>query len=395
MAIYSEGLSRVQSLGANGQLTVIGPEFDILSRRLLNSQPRSSFASRRRLDVALMLANIAAFEAVSRRSTAGAIMQDRYPGFLMRCIQLIPGGAVGLDHYPEDVASRLARAAATGIHIHCGDQLGRGQLDVHVPLTPYVEQRLSKSVLSYQDLLRRTRRAARQGKRVDIARCGIELVEFARGELGVLCHRIGQACGIAAPSRSELEAELRVAALSRHVAMCASAVILLDHRFRSRRTASSTPEVAKRRTKLWRGLPPVSMSRTTLTNLNPDDPVDLLTRIEVPRFIEARPKPYSVASFQHNPGSVRVAYKSLRNSGAGSGTLWVRGNFKLAGGEQVVEADFEGPGSHSATTWEDWLAVLARPAYYLYPGEIHAEWSHPPLRTAQAAVDVITRIEGT
>jgi hypothetical protein len=53
---------------------------------------------------------------------------------------------------------------------------------------------------------------------------------------------------------------------------------------------------------------------------------------------------------------------------------------------------FEGPGTHQKAIWEDWLAVLTRPAYDLYPETLDADWS---LTTADGRIppgDLMARL---
>jgi hypothetical protein len=105
-------------------------------------------------------------------------------------------------------------------------------------------------------------------------------------------------------------------------------------------------------------------------------PAIVTGRIAQVEFLKRPRKPVSRVTLTSSGATIQVPFKNVLRLGWRAGvSIAVRANIARHDGRAIAEAMFEGPGSHQRTVWEDWLAVLARPIYDLYPETLDAEWS--------------------
>jgi len=176
--------------------------------------------------------------------------------------------------------------------------------------------------------------------------------------------------------------------------MLSAAVVLLVQRTTEPRAASGLAQAAKRRSALTRGVWTFeSASRVviagrdagvigTITTLAYDD------MAVAPMPGEAAPRERAHAILASGLRLV-VPFKHLASQGATEGAaIWVRGKPT----SDAFEVAQEGLGEAARTVWEDYLAVLARPAFDLAPGTIFAEWELPARSAKRRVTDLLARI---
>lgn len=134
-------------------------------------------------------------------------------------------------------------------------------------------------------------------------------------------------------------------------------------------------------------------ARSALTARDVGARRSLLGPVSRVKWIERPRKPYSFAVLEDSGAVVFVPHKSLRSHGVGAGRqLWAKGTVKRGKLGPYLEIEFEGPGTNRNEFWEDWLAVLARPAYDLHPATLLADWELSRLDRPSGRLELLARI---
>lgn len=177
--------------------------------------------------------------------------------------------------------------------------------------------------------------------------------------------------------------------------MLAGACVLLEHRMRNNRLRATTAELAALRKTLMRLEPrPAQTLRGLSRPLVGRTRVSLLGLARQINWVERPEKPYGemrLAPWNH---LVRLPYKSFKRHGVSPGAVViVTGKVKddcEAG--LLLEVEQEGPTTHAATVWEDWLATELRPQYDLHPASLRAAWELPAFGAPSGRLDLLTRV---
>lgn len=294
--------------------------------------------------------------------------------------------------YPREVAMAVARAVATGVHVRTHEAYDSGLDGPAIPSTSVLAARVDDEERRYDEYLGRSRLAARQGDVAEMLELLAAVVERAHVSLPVVCSRTARA-SIAADHRGT-ELGVRVSVLCRRYAMLAAALVVLDWRLRRPRTHRTTGDIAASRTRRARRYLRLTVARRALVGTPSGTRMDLLGRVTDVRWIDRPEKPYSAATLVGTPGELRVPYKSIGRVGVVDGAgVWARGKVERDGDVAYLKVEFEGPGTHQRTYWEDWLANEVRASYDLYPGTVFMEWELPRIGTNGSGSDLYARIE--
>ena len=302
----------------------------------------------------------------------------------------------------ESEAREAARAVATAIHAHLTLAYAEGRERRGLTPNLSLDERLTAAENAYVERLRGLRRAARRrdaaGKGAMAAILG-EIVAEARGTADSLAVLASDAAAISTDLQLERNAPgLRASTLARRNAFLAAAAICLHARLMDPATRSTTPEVAERRTRLARReLSPrnawIYVSEALIGRTN----MSVLGSIRDIEWIERGAKPFGAAVLAPSGSAVRLPFKSFTRNGISPGaTVLAVGRVKPADDrtpEPWLEIEQEGPTEHANTVWEDWLAVLVRDTYDLYPGSLRVEWELPAFGARGGRNDLLARIE--
>ncbi len=291
---------------------------------------------------------------------------------------------------PPDAALAAARAVAAGLHAsaslaHASGRGVRGGGGNPLRLA----DRLDHAERVYEARLAALHGAARECNADDVARV-LATVCASTLEMRDL---IVEAAAL--PWKLQVQETapgLRASALARRIAMLAAAAVMLHQRIHE--NPSGTAQIAERRTTLRRrDVRPSASWRRVPRSLLGRRSVRIVGVIESAAFIERGDKPYGVATLVAGAGTLRLPHKNFLRVGAARGCIiaavgLVKSDAALG---LCLEVEQEGPTSHENAVWEDWLAVMARPAYDLYPNSLRAEWDFPDLRQHGARMDFVAR----
>ncbi|MEQ1895856.1 MAG: hypothetical protein ABL971_00555 [Vicinamibacterales bacterium] len=302
----------------------------------------------------------------------------------------------------ENDARDAARAVATAVHAHLTLAFAQGRERRGLTPNMSLDERLAAAESAYVVRLRGLRRAARRGDAAGaraVAAILGEVVAETRGTSDSLAVLAFDAAAISTNLQLERNAPgLRASAHVRKNAFLAAAAICLHARLLDPATRSTTPEIAERRTRLSRrDLSPRNAWTHVSDALVGRTGVSVLGAIRDLQWIERGARPFGAAVFAPSGSVVRLPFKSFTRNGISPGaTVLAVGRVKPADDhtpEPWLEIEQEGPSEYANTVWEDWLAVLVRDAYDLYPGSLRAEWELPAFGARGGRNDLLARIE--
>jgi hypothetical protein len=286
--------------------------------------------------------------------------------------------------YPESLALALARLSASAVHARLAIA-GR-------PVRPRPPKRkLADAERHYRRELARLRKNVADGRRAAV-------LDVLQNVADPLLRRLVDLAPSVSGSKSDAvdagRTAVRFGTLARRVAMLAAAAVLLDWRFRQGRAASGRMQHAARsRRVLVRKSKARALPRVRLDDLPDGHTVVTTGRIDDLAFVKRPDKPFTRVVLKNGGGTIHVPFKNARRLGWQAGVaILVRAKIARKDGQRVAEGMFEGPGTHQKAIWEDWLAVLTRPAYDLYPETLDADWS---LTTADGRIppgDLMARL---
>jgi hypothetical protein len=300
--------------------------------------------------------------------------------------------AVGADPlYTGTTALSLARATAIGTHLVLQTAYSEGLAAGSSRSSAALARRLDAEEISYRRSLRFARDATIEGDAAMSLGLVSKLSAATQRSLAAVCLRAGGVSTGHSPRARELA--LRAAALARRHTMLTAATLLLQWRIGNPRTAASARKTASDRRSLTRPARTFAVARTTLNGYRRGRHAILSGRVEGVGWRDRPRKPISSARLVSTDTRLVVPHKNMHRYGVVSGAyVWARGRVNSERDRRFLEIRFEPLTEHARRYWEDWLAVLARPAYDLYPGSLQMEWEFPPLLGAGASTDLIARM---
>jgi len=293
-------------------------------------------------------------------------------------------------YYSETVATQLARAVAIGIHLR-----------LHLAFANGVEAAVSRShntvrrrLHTREHKLRVQLASLRRAALVTDAGAALSMLKtIAKDAHHVLPKLVEEAAQLSLrDGRKNLALGLRVSILARRNAMAAAGCVILHRRLLLDRLARGTKLAVERIPALRRNVVRPEIARTELSAIDVGRRSSLLGRASEVEWIGRPRKPYTRVALLGATIGLHVPQRSLDRRGVTPGTVvWAMGTVKQ-GQPPYLESEFEGPGQHRRRYFEDYLATLTRPAYYLYPGAMLPEWEFPRIEAARGANDLISRV---
>jgi hypothetical protein len=331
---------------------------------------------------AALLGALAAITAGdTRRLRVVAASLEYVPPQVSAVLGAVP---VAASHvYPESLAMALARLAASAVH-------ARVAIASRPSRQKSPKRKLADAERHYRRQLARLRVGVAAGRRTAV-------LDVLEDSVDPFLHRlIDLAPGVSGSKSGGPDigkTAVRFGALARRVAMLAAAAVLLDWRFRQGRAAGGrVQDAARSRRELIRKPNVRTIPRIGLNELPVGQTIVASGHIDQVAFVQRPDKPFTRVILKNSGGAVLVPFKNARRLGWQPGVaILVRAKVAQKEGQRVAESMFEGPGTHQNTIWEDWLAVLTRPVYDLYPETLDADWS---LTTADGRIppgDLIAR----
>lgn len=292
-------------------------------------------------------------------------------------------------YFSEGVAAELARGVAVGIHVRSQLAFAKG-LDASGGPSRTTRRKLYTREGALRLHLATLRRAAVAGDGAATLTVLQALSAEAHEQLPELLEEAARASRSDAHKKMGLG--LGASILARRYAMAAAACIVLHRRLLLERLARTTKPAAEKTTLIRRDVVRPELARTQLTEIDVGRRFSLIARTTAIEWIERPRKPYTRVEFDGASIDLHVPHRSLERRGAIPGVvLWATGTVKTAT-PPYLESEFEGPGTHRARYFEDYLATLARPSYDLYPGTMLVEWEFPRLDDGRGANDLIGRL---
>ena len=365
----------------------------------LAAQPRQGRTTDQRARALIAVARRAAQQAQQR-------LYGRSQGNIDECFALLKDVPSALDellsdsshHEAEanaldrDLATQMGRALAQTVHLSLHRAWQREQSSTtKAPKLSAVARLLRDCERNYRDQLMASRSACRQGRGHELQLLLEEIVSDAFDGLSRLTTHVAQLPG---EERQRGALGLRVARLGRKTAMLCAALVLLRARLSAARTLGTTADIARSRAKLTRNQPRLRATPATLpakTSLKSE--VRLCGYIEKVTWIARPETPYTRLQLAGGKAEIHVHHKNLTRMGLQPRMrVWACGKLEEVDGARVLVAAFEGPGQHSDTYWEDWLAQQVRGAYDLYPEVLFMEWEYPPAGESGISKDLRARL---
>jgi hypothetical protein len=347
-----------------------------------------------------LVADVAASNAIGDLIVGRGRRTDQRVTDLVAGLKGVPGAiaaalsnarALAWSFYEPEIALRLARASAMGIHLRCQRAFLDGRSMRPQPPRKSLMDGLARLDRTYVSNLRALRRTTMAGRFDAPLALAAKVTDGAYSEIADLCKLAGRAADSDDPDAPIVA--LRASDLARRNAALVAGSILIDKRLRDRRRAKSTADAARRATRLRRTPLNPSGARKTLRSSDKGKNLAVVTRLGRVNYVERPRKPYSGAAIQGG-GELRVPHKNMRRVGVVGGS-WVvaAGKVKATGGDRVLEVEFEGPGQHKREYFEDFLFDLARPAYDLYPSVLRMTWEFPDPHVRGGGADLMSRID--
>jgi hypothetical protein len=295
--------------------------------------------------------------------------------------------------YTAQIATRLARSAAAGVHMRLhrafddGLRAGSGRADASLIAA------LDQAEREHRVLLVRLRGAAQRSNAPAVDAVAASAASTAHGAVAETCLRAGRA------SRSQgtraAEVGLRASVLARRQALLVAASVLVGWRVRQPRLRGPTATAAGRARQLERFTLRVPGARRTVSTSDVGARLTLVGRATRVEWVERPTDPYSFVELEGTDARLVVAHRSVPRRGlAPSCHVFALGKVKAIDDGVVLEAEFEGPDRHRTAVWGEWLAALARPSYDLYPGSLAMEWELPAIGERNAGSDLLCRLRG-
>lgn len=255
--------------------------------------------------------------------------------------------------------------------------------------TDDIEEELGALEARYDSWLQRSHLASLAGDHWAIGKLLFDVAADGADAIDDLCTGVA---GLLESERGRALVGLRVSVLARRATMLTAALVMLFWRTLIGSQRAGLVRVAEGRSRLRRYEPALAGSRATLEDVEDLTRLTFSALVTDTGWIERPRVPYSFATTKAGV-EIRVHRRDLQGIGVAPGRwVWVRGKAESEAGKRLVVAEFEGPGQHARTYWEDWLADEVRPAYDLYPKVIDMAWEYPQLGGRSDIADLVSRV---
>lgn len=296
-------------------------------------------------------------------------------------------GAVTLSELPvvaedqvlsERVVKKLARLAAVAVHAHIATRYQAGRLAPMAEDPAFILRAIGRAETRYGGLLLDTRTAAKSGRIERLAEALAGCLDAAAGDIAYAA--IALAGRGDAPKSTGLAA-IRVAHLTRRMAMLSAASLMLMFRLTNSAKATGLRQVAENRTQLARPWAEMLAAVPQVTGAAVGDRVRLQARCTDVAWVDDGDGYTRVTVNADQVSELRLSRRNAQRAGLAKGSwLYLAGALAEDAGTEFLQVGLLPINANAADIWEDYLISETRPAYDLVPGSIDMLWELPDLR---------------
>jgi len=278
----------------------------------------------------------------------------------------------------ERAVKKLARLAAVAIHGHIATQYQAGRLAPMTEDPAYILRAIRLSETRYAELLLNTRSAAKSGRIERLA----EVLDSCLGTVsGDIAYAAAALAGQGDEAKSGGLAAVRVAHLTRRMAMLSAASLMLMFRLTNSAKAAGLRKVAENRSKLVRSEAEMLAALPLVSGASVGDRVRLQARCNDITWVDGGGGYTRITVDAGDVSELRLSRRNAQRAGLAKGAwLYLAGTLAEDAGTQFLQVGLRSVSTNAADIWEDYLISETRPAYDLVPGSIEMLWELPDLR---------------
>jgi len=296
-------------------------------------------------------------------------------------------GAVILSELPvvaedqvlsERIIKKLARLGAVAVHTHISTRYQVGRLAPMVEDPALILHAIGRAETLYRRLLLDTRTAAKSGR---IERLADVLADCLGAAAGDIAYAAVALAGQGDTPKSAGLAAIRVAHLTRRMAMLSAASLMLMFRLTNSAKATGLRKVAENRTQLARPGAELLAAVLQVGGISVGDRVRLQARCTDIAWVDEGEGFTRITVDAGQVGELRLSRRNAQRAGLAKGSwLYLAGTLAEDAGTEFLQVDLLPISANAADIWEDYLISETRPAYDFVPGSIDMLWELPDLR---------------
>lgn len=308
------------------------------------------------------------------------------PLALEACDRLVSGARTLMDLpvvdedevLSERTVTRLARLAAVTVHAHASARYQAGRLAPMAEDPAFILRAIERAERRYAALLLDTRTAARSGRIERLVAVLEATLDAARGDIAYAAIALA---GKDTATRSTALAAIRLAHVTRRMAMLSAASLLLMFRLTTTAKAAGLRRVAESRRKVARPWAEMLAAVPRVTGASIGDRVRLQAHCTDIAWVEEGDGFTRITVDAGQVSELRLARRNAQRVGVAKGSLlYLAGTVAEDAGTTFLQVGLVPVATHSADIWEDYLISEVRPAYDLVPGSIDMLWELPDLK---------------
>lgn len=343
-----------------------------------------TFRLHRELRHARQFANVRTFELLSAYDRkAGAevlpLALGAYEGLLDAAATLTELPVVNEDQaLSERTVNKLARLAAVAVHSHIATRYQAGRLAPISEDPTLILRAIGQAESRYNELLISTRTAAKSGRILRLADALAACLESVTGNIAYAAITLAGHDNTAKPKNL---AAVRVAHITRRMAMLSAATLLLMFRLTNAAKATGLRKVAENRAQLARSEAEMFAAVAQVRGASAGDRVRLQAQCSEIAWVDDGDGYTRITVEAGQINELRLSRRNAQRAGLAKGSwLYLAGTLAEDAGVQFLQVGQRAVSSNSADIWEDYLIYETRPAYDLIPGSIDMLWELPDLR---------------
>jgi len=296
-------------------------------------------------------------------------------------------GSVSLSDLPvvtedqvlsERAVVRLARLASVAVHAYISARYQAGRLSPIVEDPAYILRAIRRIETRYAGLLLDTRTAAKSSRIERLAGAFAAGLDVVAGDLAYAA--VALAGQDDARKSSELAA-IRLANVTRRMAMLSGAVLMLMFRLTNSAKAAGLRQVAQNRAQLSRPWAEMLAAVPIVAGAAVGDRVRLQARCTEVTWVDDGDGYTRITVDAGQVSELRLTRRNAQRAGLVKGAwLYLAGTLAEDSGTSFLPIDRVPISDHATDIWEDYLISETRPAYDLVPGSIDMLWELPDLR---------------
>lgn len=278
----------------------------------------------------------------------------------------------------ERAINRCARLAAVAVHTHISTRYQAGRLSPMAEDTAFILRAIDRAEARYNSLLLDTRSAAKSGRIERLAAVFANCLDTVAGDVAYAAFALA---GQTDAQKSEALAAIRVAHLTRRIAMLSAASVLLMFRLTNSAKAKGLSKVAGNRTTLARSVARMRAAIPNVTGASVGDQVRLQARCLDIEWVEDGDGYTKISVAAGQVSELRLPRRNAQRAGLAKGAwLYLVGSLAQEAGTEFLLVKLLPISANAANIWEDYLISETRTAYDLVPGSIDMLWELPDLR---------------